>query len=107
MMNIVWFTLSAVFEIFGCYTFWKFFRQQQSAWWLLPGVVSLLLFAYTLTRVEVSWAGRSYAAYGGIYIAMSLLWMWHVEGKAPDAWDIAGAVVSVAGALIIIYGANR
>ncbi len=79
MKSIVYFCLAAFFEIAGCFSFWAYVRQHRSAWWLAPGVVSLILFAYLLTRVEASFAGRAYAPYGGIYIAASLLWLWSVE----------------------------
>ncbi len=68
MKSIVYFCLAAFFEIAGCFSFWAYVRQHRSAWWLAPGVVSLILFA-----------GRAYAPYGGIYIAASLLWLWSVE----------------------------
>jgi small multidrug resistance family-3 protein len=72
--------------------------------WLIPGVASLALFAYLLTFVESSAAGRAYAAYGGVYIAASLFWLWAVEGLRPDRWDVTGAAVCLAGAAIILFG---
>jgi small multidrug resistance family-3 protein len=73
-------------------------------WWLIPGMASLALFAYLLTLVESSAAGRAYPAYGGIYIAASLFWLWAVEGLRPDQWDVMGAVVCLAGGVIILFG---
>jgi drug/metabolite transporter superfamily protein YnfA len=64
-----------------------------------PGAASLILFAWLLTHADVAFAGRAYAVYGGIYIAASLLWLWGVEGRAPDRWDAIGAAV----AMIILY----
>ncbi|MDZ7669891.1 MAG: YnfA family protein [Gammaproteobacteria bacterium] len=93
---------AAVAEIAGCFAFWAWLRLDRSIWWLLPGLVSLAVFAYLLTRVDVPLAGRAYAAYGGIYIAASLVWLWAVEGRMPDAWDVLGAIVCLAGASIIL-----
>jgi small multidrug resistance family-3 protein len=98
------YALAAAAEIAGCFAFWAWLRMNASSLWLAPGVASLILFAWLLTRVETDFAGRAYAAYGGIYIALSLVWLWLAEGKSPDRWDIGGAAVCVAGALIIILG---
>ncbi len=65
---------------------------------------SLALFAYLLTLVDSSAAGRAYAAYGGAYIAASLLWLWAIEGVRPDRWDLVGATICLAGAAIILFG---
>lgn len=72
--------------------------------WILPGSVSLILFAWLLTLSPIDGAGRSYATYGGIYILASLLWGWTVEGARPDRWDIIGAMIAIAGAATIIFG---
>lgn len=95
---------AALAEIAGCFAFWAWLRLGKSALWLLPGMASLALFAYLLTRVDVSYAGRAYAAYGGVYIAASLGWLAAVEGARPDRWDAIGAVVCLAGAAIILFG---
>jgi small multidrug resistance family-3 protein len=68
VLNYVWFFLAALFEIAGCYAFWMWLRQGKSALWVIPALISLTLFALLLTRVEATYAGRAYAAYGGIYI---------------------------------------
>jgi len=65
MKSIAWFLLAAVFEIAGCYAFWAWLRAGRSAFWILPGIASLAAFAWVLTRAEVAFAGRAYAAYGG------------------------------------------
>jgi small multidrug resistance family-3 protein len=67
-------------------------------------MASLALFAYLLTFVEADAAGRAYAAYGGMYIAASLLWLWAVEDVPPDRWDVIGAVVCLIGAALILWG---
>jgi small multidrug resistance family-3 protein len=95
---------AALAEIAGCFAFWAWLRLDQPAWWLLPGMASLALFAYLLTLVDSSAAGRAYAAYGGVYIAASLLWLWAIEGVRPDRWDLAGAAVCLIGAAIILFG---
>jgi small multidrug resistance family-3 protein len=64
----------------------------------------LLLFAWLLTRVDSDAAGRAYAAYGGVYIAASLLWLQAVEGVRPDRWDAIGALICLVGAAVILFG---
>jgi len=95
---------AAIAEIAGCFAFWAWAREGQSAWWLLPGILLLSLFALLLTKVDSAFAGRAYAAYGGIYIVASLLWMFVIERTLPDRWDLVGGAVSLVGALIIVYG---
>lgn len=95
---------AALAEIGGCFAFWAWLRLDRSPLWLLPGVGSLVLFAYLLTRVEADAAGRAYAAYGGVYIAASLIWLWLIEGQRPDRWDAAGAAICLAGAAVILLG---
>jgi small multidrug resistance family-3 protein len=95
---------AAVAEIAGCFAFWGWLRLGKPAWWLLPGVLSLMMFAYLLTLVETEAAGRAYATYGGIYIVASLAWLWVVESTRPDRWDITGACVCLVGAAIILWG---
>ena len=104
MQTVLAYIGAAVAEIAGCFAFWAWLRLDASAWWVLPGTASLLVFAYLLTLVDSVAAGRAYAAYGGVYICASLFWLWVVEGVRPDRWDVTGAVVCLAGAAIIIYG---
>ncbi|AOE83925.1 YnfA family protein [Pseudomonas sp. MOB-449] len=104
MLNYLWFFLAALFEIGGCYAFWLWLRMGKSAWWVVPGLLSLTLFALLLTRVEAAYAGRAYAAYGGIYIVASLLWLGLVERTRPLASDWLGAALCVMGATIILLG---
>ena len=98
------YVLAAFAELAGCFSFWAWLRGQHSALWLLPGMVSLALFAWLLTLVDTSHAGRAYAAYGSVYICASLVWLWGVEGARPDRWDAVGAAICVIGALVILYG---
>ena len=95
---------AALAEIAGCFSFWAWLRLGKPVWWLVPGMASLALFAYLLTLVEASAAGRAYAAYGGVYIAASLGWLWAAEGVRPDRWDVIGAAVCLVGAAIILLG---
>lgn len=106
-MSIAYYLAAAVAEIAGCFAFWAWLRLDSSPWWLLPGMVSLALFAFLLTRVEVGFAGRAYAAYGGIYILASLGWLWAVERVVPDRWDALGVALAVAGTLIILLAPHR
>ncbi|GLS32409.1 small multidrug resistance family-3 protein [Mesorhizobium albiziae] len=96
------FAAAALAEIAGCFAFWAWWRLDKSPLWLVPGIASLMLFAWLLTLSDTDAAGRAYAAYGGIYIAASLLWLWLAEGVAPDRWDLTGAAICVAGASIIL-----
>lgn len=104
MKTVLAYSGAAVAEIAGCFAFWAWLRLGKPAWWLIPGVVSLIVFAYLLTLVETNAAGRAYAAYGGVYIVASLLWLWGVEGARPDRWDISGAAICLIGAAVIILG---
>ena len=95
---------AALAEIAGCFAFWGWLRLDKPAWWLVPGVAFLVLFAYLLTLVDSAFAGRAYAAYGGVYIAASLTWLWMVEGVRPDRWDSVGAAICILGAAVILFG---
>lgn len=98
------FVVAAIAEIAGCFAFWAWLKKGASVWWLAPGMVSLAVFAWALTRVEADHAGRAFAAYGGVYIAASLLWLWRVEGVRPDRWDLVGAAICLVGAGVILFG---
>ena len=100
------YALAALAEIAGCFAFWAWLRLDRSALWLGPGMVALALFAWLLTRVEADFAGRAYAAYGGIYILASLAWLWLAEGQAPGRLDLIGAALCLAGAAVILAGAR-
>jgi small multidrug resistance family-3 protein len=104
MKAIAIFFLTALCEIVGCYAIFAWLRLGKPVWWVLPAIVSLVLFAWLLTLHEFQQAGRVYAAYGGIYIAASLAWMWLVEHKQPDIWDCTGAALCLAGTAVIYFG---
>jgi small multidrug resistance family-3 protein len=97
---------TALAEIVGCYLPWLWLRGGRSAWLLLPAALSLALFAWLLT-LHPSAAGRVYAAYGGVYIGVAILWLWAVDRITPTAWDLAGAAVALAGMAIIIFQPAR
>ena len=106
--NLVAFSCAAVMEITGCFMFWLWLRDGRTPLVGVVGAMSLVGFAIALTRVDSVFAGRAYAAYGGIYIAASLGWLWVVEKQRPTATDLVGATVAVVGALIVIgFGARR
>jgi small multidrug resistance family-3 protein len=104
MWTIPTYILAAFAEIGGCFAFWAWLRLDKTPLWLVPGMASLVLFAWSLTRIDADFAGRAYAAYGGIYILTSLVWMWAVEGSRPDRWDAIGAAICVVGAMVIVFG---
>ncbi len=99
--------LSAFFEILGCYSFWSYFRVSKSYIYLGVGVLSLISFAYLLTRVNLEFAGRAYAVYGGIYIVSSLLWFFFVEKQEFNRWDLIGSALCIVGAFIILFGNQK
>lgn len=102
MKNLAIFTVAALLEIGGCFTFWAWLRNGASAAVAALGVLSLIGFAVVLTRADTAFAGRAYAAYGGIYIATSMVWLWLAEGQRPTATDLIGAGIAVAGAIVIL-----
>jgi small multidrug resistance family-3 protein len=104
MQAFALYLIAASAEIAGCFAFWAWFRLDKSPLWLLPGMASLALFAWVLTLSPADHAGRAYAVYGGVYITASVLWMWLIEGRRPDQWDVIGTVVCLAGAAIILWG---
>jgi small multidrug resistance family-3 protein len=101
-MSIIIYIGAALAEIGGCFAFWAWLRLDKSPLWLLPGMVSLALFAWLLTLVDSDAAGRAYAAYGGVYICASLAWLWTIEGLRPDRWDLMGASLCLIGAAVIL-----
>lgn len=102
MCGIAIFITAALCEIAGCFAFWLWLRQGQSPFWLIPGIALLIAFAALLTLSPADQAGRSFAAYGGIYVAASLVWLWVVERQRPDQWDLIGAAICLLGAGIIL-----
>lgn len=94
------FVVTALAEIVGCYLPWLVLKQDKNPWLLLPALISLSLFAWLLT-LHPSAAGRTYAAYGGVYIAVALVWLRLVDGIQLTRWDVIGAIVALFGMAII------
>ena len=102
-MTALVYIAAAAAEIAGCFSFWMWLREGKAVWWIVPGIASLIAFAWLLTLVDSAAAGRAYAAYGGIYIAASLFWLWGMEGVAPDRWDLAGSALCLLGSAVILF----
>ncbi len=102
MKTFLLYAVTAIAEIVGCYLPWRWLREDGSPWLLVPGVLSLALFAWLLTLHGTA-AGRVYAAYGGVYVAVAILWLWCVEQVRPTLWDLAGVAVTLAGMSIIAF----
>lgn len=102
MKTVALYVLTAVAEILGCYLPYLWLRQNASPWVLIPGAVSLAVFAWLLT-LHPEASGRVYAAYGGIYIAVALCWLWLVDGVRPSVWDMTGVTIAVAGMAVIVF----
>lgn len=96
------FLITAVAEIVGCYLPYLWLTQGRSVWLLLPAGLSLVLFAWLLSLHPTA-AGRVYAAYGGVYIFVAILWLWLVDGIRPTLWDLAGSLVALVGMAIIMF----
>ena len=97
------FVVTAIAEIVGCYLPYLWLRKGGSVWLLLPGIASLVLFAWLLAQHPAA-SGRVYAAYGGVYVAVALAWLWTVDGVTPTGWDIAGVILVLAGMGVIVWG---
>ena len=97
------FVASAIAEILGCYLPYVWLKKGGSPWLIIPSAVSLAIFAWLLTLHPTA-AGRIYAAYGGVYIAVAIFWLWWVDGVRPTHWDLVGAAVCLIGMAIIMLG---
>ncbi len=102
MKTVALFLITALAEIVGCYLPYLWLREGKSAWLLVPGALSLALFAWLLSLHPTA-AGRVYAAYGGVYVFMAILWLWAVDGIRPTGWDILGSAVALLGMAIIMF----
>jgi small multidrug resistance family-3 protein len=103
MSTFLLFVATAIAEIAGCYFVYLWLKKGVSFWWLGPAAASLALFAWLLTLHPTA-AGRVYAAYGGVYVATAIFWLWAIDGVRPDRWDLAGAAVAISGMAIIMFG---
>ena len=100
------FVLTALAEILGCYLPYVWLRKGGSIWLLVPAALSLALFSWLLTLHPAA-AGRVYAAYGGVYVAVALIWLWRIDRVPLTLWDLVGAAVSISGMVIIVWGGWR
>ncbi|GAM55106.1 hypothetical protein JCM19232_4158 [Vibrio ishigakensis] len=96
------FFITAIAEILGCYLPYLWLKEDKSVWLLLPAAFFLGLFAWLLSLHPTA-AGRVYAAYGGVYIFVAILWLWAVDGIKPSMWDVVGVSVSLLGMAIIMF----
>ncbi len=96
------FTATALCEILGCYLPYLYLREGKSAWLLLPGALFLAVFAWLLSLHPTA-AGRIYAAYGGIYVGVAIIWLWAVEGIQPTRWDLFGVILTLLGMAVIMF----
>ena len=103
LKTIALFFITALTEIVGCYLPYLWLKQDKSILLLIPAAISLALFAWLLSLHPTA-SGRVYAAYGGVYILVAVLWLWGVDGIKPTAWDIVGALVALLGMAIIMFG---
>jgi small multidrug resistance family-3 protein len=101
--TVALFIATAFAEIVGCYLPYLWLRHDKPSWLLAPAAVSLALFAWLLTLHPTA-AGRTYASYGGVYVATALVWLWLVDGQEPDRWDLIGGAVAIVGMAIIAFG---
>jgi small multidrug resistance family-3 protein len=99
------FLVTACAEIVGCYLPYLWLREGKTMWLLVPGALSLAAFVWLLSLHPAA-AGRVYAAYGGVYIFMAILWLWAVDGVRPTVWDLVGSGVALAGMAIIIFATS-
>ena len=102
LKTLALFLVTAVAEILGCYLPYLWLTQGKSAWLLLPAALSLALFAWLLSLHPTA-TGRVYAAYGGVYIFVAILWLWAVDGIKPSLSDLVGAGVALIGMAIIMF----
>lgn len=106
MRTLLLYVLTAFAEIVGCWLPWLWLRKDGSAWLLVPAAFSLALFAWLLTLHPAA-SGRVYAAYGGVYVAVAIAWLWAMDGVRPTGWDIAGAGLTLAGMAVIAFQPGR
>jgi small multidrug resistance family-3 protein len=103
LKTLALFVVTAVAEIVGCYLPYLWLKKDGSSWLLLPAAVSLALFVWLLALHPTD-SGRVYAAYGGVYVAVALLWLWRIDGATITIWDVTGVAVALLGMSIIVWG---
>lgn len=103
LLSVLWFILAGLAEIGGGYLVWLYMKDDKSPWYFLAGAIVLILYGIIPTLQEANF-GKVYAAYGGIFIILSVLWGWAIDGTVPDQWDIIGSIICLIGAGLIMYG---
>lgn len=101
--TVALFVVTALAEVVGCYLPFLWLGRGGSPWLLVPAAVALAAFAWLLSLHPSLGAGRTYAAYGGVYVSVAVLWMWWVEGTRPDRWDALGVALALAGMAVIAF----
>jgi small multidrug resistance family-3 protein len=100
--SLALFALAGVMEIGGGYLVWLWLRESRAVW--LGALGGLLLFLYgVVPTLQPAHFGRVYAAYGGVFVILSVLWGWWIDGRAPDRFDVVGAALCLAGVAVIMY----
>lgn len=100
--SLLLFLVAGLFEIGGGYLFWLWLREGKSIWLAGFGAIALVLYGVIPTLQPVNF-GRAYAAYGGIFIGLSILWGWQVDHVVPDKFDLLGAMIALLGVFVIMY----
>lgn len=100
--TVALFFVTALSEILGCYLPYLWLKENKSPWLLVPAAISLALFAWLLSLHPTA-AGRVYAAYGGIYIFIAVMWLWVVDGIKPSVWDLTGSLIALCGMAVILF----
>ena len=106
LLRVALFVATAIAELVGCYLPWLWLRRGGSVWWLAPAAGALVIFVWLLS-LHPSGVGRTYAAYGGVYVATAVVWGWTIDGQRPDRWDIVGAGIAIVGMLIVAFAPRR
>ncbi len=102
LRSIGYFVLAGLMEIGGGYLVWLWLREKKPLWVGLVGALVLVGYGIVPT-FQPAHFGRVYAAYGGVFIVLSLLWGWVMDGVRPDRWDVIGAALCVAGVMVMMY----
>jgi small multidrug resistance family-3 protein len=106
LTTLTLFFITAICEIIGCYCIYAWLRLDKSAWLIVPSFIALGMFAWLLT-FHPSHAGRVYASYGGVYVAVSIIWLWAFEKQVPDVYDLVGSALALIGMGIIAFGPHK
>ena len=109
LRSVLLFLAAGLCEIGGGWLMWKWLRDDRSGWWGFLGALILVLYG-VIPTLQTSHFGRVYAAYGGVFIALSLLWGWRFDGNRPDRADVLGATIALNGVCLMMYwprGASR